>query len=132
MKGRDKDLIQARDRKLFARYYYWTEVKRLRFDDALHILSTEEFFISESRIMQIIRKLINEGYEPVEGQPLRQPRFSGFKVCRQKPQPSGCFGKTFRDYTSVYHFIHLYPMIPSEILRPFADEYSVVKRAVSL
>ncbi len=84
MKGRDKELIEARDRKLFARYYYWTEVKRLRFDDALQILSTEEFFISESRVMQIIRKLINEGYEPVEGQPLKRPRFGGFRVSPQK------------------------------------------------
>lgn len=63
MKGRDKELISARDRKLYERYYYWTEVQRLRFDDTLHILSTQEFFISESRIMQIIRKLIGEGYE---------------------------------------------------------------------
>ncbi len=60
-KGRDKALISARDRKLFERYYYWTEVKRLRFDDALQKLSSEEFFISEGRIMQIIRKMIREG-----------------------------------------------------------------------
>lgn len=86
---RDNELIAARDRKLFARYYYWTEERRLRFDDALRILSTEEFFISESRVMQIIRRLINEGYEPVEGQPLKQPRFSGFKVCRRKRPASG-------------------------------------------
>jgi len=87
MKGRDKELIEARDRKLFARYYYWTEEKRLRFDDALHILSTEEFFISESRVMQIIRRLLNEGYEPIEGKQLKAPRFSGFRVCRQKRKP---------------------------------------------
>ena len=65
-KGRDKALISARDRKLFERYYYWTEVKRLRFDDALQKLSSEEFFISEGRIMQIIRKMIREG-EKVDG-----------------------------------------------------------------
>ena len=55
-KGRNKDLIKKRDSKLCARYYYWTEVKRLRFDDALRLLSEEEFFISEERIMTIIRE----------------------------------------------------------------------------
>lgn len=54
-KGRSKELIQKRDVKLVERYYYWTEVKRLRFDDALKILSEEEFFISVDRIMTVIR-----------------------------------------------------------------------------
>lgn len=87
MKGRDKELISARDRKLYERYYYWTEVQRLRFDDALHILSTEEFFISESRIMQIIRKLISEGYELEKGKKLKRPSFCGFRGSRQKGKP---------------------------------------------
>lgn len=78
-KGRDKALISARDRKLFERYYYWTEVKRLRFDDALQKLSSEEFFISEGRIMQIIRKMIREG-EKVDGVELPAVSFSGFRV----------------------------------------------------
>ncbi len=43
-KGRDKALIAARDQRVFERYYYWTEVKRLRFDDAVKKLSEEEFF----------------------------------------------------------------------------------------
>lgn len=38
------------------RYHYWTEVQRLRFDDALKVLSEQEFFISEERIMAIIRE----------------------------------------------------------------------------
>ncbi|NDW13200.1 transposase [Bacteroides sp. 214] len=54
-KGRNKDLISRRDEALLRRYHYWTEVKRLRFDDALRILSLQEFFISEERIMTIIR-----------------------------------------------------------------------------
>lgn len=87
MKGRDKGLISARDRKLYERYYYWTEVQRLRFDDALHVLSTEEFFISESRIMQIIRKLISEGYEIEKGKKLKRPGFCGFRGCRPKAKP---------------------------------------------
>ena len=48
-KGRDKELIRLRDEALCRRYYYWTEVQRLRFDDALRILSEREFFISEER-----------------------------------------------------------------------------------
>ena len=59
-KGRDKELIELRDEALFRRYYYWTEEKRLRFDDALCILSKQEFFISEERIMSIIRRKCRE------------------------------------------------------------------------
>lgn len=88
MKGRDKELISARDRKLYERYYYWTEVQRLRFDDTLHILSTQEFFISESRIMQIIRKLIGEGYEMENGKKLKRPGFCGFRGGRPKQKPA--------------------------------------------
>ena len=43
-KGRDKKLIELRDEALCRRYYYWTEVQRLRFDDALKVLSRQEFF----------------------------------------------------------------------------------------
>ena len=50
-KGRSKNLISLRDEKLIR-----TEIRRRRFDDALAILSQEEFFISEARIMAIIRK----------------------------------------------------------------------------
>ena len=60
-KGRDKDLIKLRDEALCRRYYYWTETQRLRFDDALRILSEREFFLSEQRIMAIIRKASREG-----------------------------------------------------------------------
>lgn len=55
-KGRNKELIAKRDEALLRRYYYWTEKQRLRFDDALRILSEQEFFISEQRIMAIIRE----------------------------------------------------------------------------
>lgn len=60
-KGRDKELIRLRDEALCRRYYYWTEVQRLRFDDALRVLSKREFFISEERILAIIRKKLREG-----------------------------------------------------------------------
>ena len=59
-KGRDKELIELRDEALCRRYYYWTEVQRLRFDDALKVLSKQEFFISEERIMSIIRRKCRE------------------------------------------------------------------------
>lgn len=60
-KGRDKELIKLRDAALCRRYYYWTEAQRLRFDDALRVLSEREFFISEERIMAIIRRMSREG-----------------------------------------------------------------------
>ena len=59
-KGRYKELIALRDEALCRRYYYWTEERRLRFDDALCILSKQEFFISEERIMSIIRRKCRE------------------------------------------------------------------------
>jgi len=55
-KGRDKKLISARNRKLLQRYHQLTEVERLRFDDTIKKLSEEEFFISESVVIDIIRK----------------------------------------------------------------------------
>lgn len=53
-------MISLRDEALFKRYIYWTEGKRRRFDDVLRILSKEEFFISEERILAIIRRKIRE------------------------------------------------------------------------
>lgn len=78
-KGRNKELSEARDYKMFERYYYWTEIRRLRFDDALKKLSEEEFFVSESRVMQIVRRQINKG-ATVDGQRILKPLFSGFKI----------------------------------------------------
>ena len=58
-KGRNKHLIKRRDEALCRRYYYWTEVQRIRFDDVLRILSQDEFFISEERVLAIIRDKYN-------------------------------------------------------------------------
>lgn len=91
-KGRDKNLVNSRNKRIYERYYFWTEVKRLRFDDALRRLSTEEFFLSESRIMQIIRDMIQAGVT-VEGKRIEKPLFTGFKLkprskaSSQKPSP---------------------------------------------
>ena len=77
-KGRDTELVKLRDEKLCRRYYYWTEVQRLRFDDALRILSREEFFISEERIMNIIRKMHGKlkDLSPVSVPKVKKPRLT--------------------------------------------------------
>lgn len=82
-KGRNKELISSRDLRLFERYYYWTEVRRLRFDDTIKKLSEEEFFISESRVMQIVRRMIQSG-ATVDGKQIERPLFTGFKVAAPK------------------------------------------------
>jgi pantoate kinase len=51
MKGRSKHLINRRDDFLMVRYFYHTEVKRLRFDDVLKVMSEEEFFIETQTIL---------------------------------------------------------------------------------
>lgn len=77
-KGRDKELIRLRDEALCRRYYHWTEIERLRFDDALKVLSEREFFISEERILAIIRRKLREGTDRVFTVPgrVRCPRLS--------------------------------------------------------
>lgn len=77
-KGRDKQLINERDKKLFERYYYWTEIQRLRFDDTIQKLSSEEFFLSEQRVIQIIRRMLQEG-TTVNGEQIPATRFAGFR-----------------------------------------------------
>ncbi|WP_295990519.1 hypothetical protein [uncultured Alistipes sp.] len=49
--------MAKRNRVLTARYYYWTEIERRRFDDAVRILSDREFFIDDRRVTDI---LVNE------------------------------------------------------------------------
>ena len=53
---RNDRLIAKRNKKICARYYYWTEDQRLRSDDAIHQLSEEEFFLSEATILSILQK----------------------------------------------------------------------------
>ncbi len=81
-KGRDKNLIELRDEALCRRYYYWTEVQRLRFDDALKVLSRQEFFISEERIMSIIRRKCRE-LKDLEVKPVpkvKKPRLTAIQL----------------------------------------------------
>lgn len=82
-RGRSKELVESRDRRMFERYYYWTEIRRLRFDDSIKKLSEEEFFISESRVIQVIRRMIQSG-ATVEGKSIERPLFTGFKVSSPK------------------------------------------------
>lgn len=70
---------------MFERYYYWTEVKRLRFDDTIRKLSSEEFFISEGRVLQIIRRMIRDG-ATVGGAAIPASGFSGFRVAQKARQ----------------------------------------------
>lgn len=77
-RGRNQQLLSRRDEALLRRYYYWTEIQRLRFDDALKLLSRDEFWISEARIMTIIRnnldKLPDIDIKPVPK--VRKPRIT--------------------------------------------------------
>jgi len=54
--NKENVLFELKKNKLIERYYYWTEIERRRFDDVMAILSHDEFFISEQRIMVIIRE----------------------------------------------------------------------------
>ena len=62
---RDHRLIDRRNAKIAARYYYWTEVMRLRSDDAIRQLSEEEFFLSEATILKILRRAQRVGEEEI-------------------------------------------------------------------
>jgi len=71
---RNGRLIAKRNRKLCARYYYWTEVQRLRSDDAIRQLSEEEFFISEATILSILKKMQRMGKAELrDNAPLKLP-----------------------------------------------------------
>lgn len=71
---RDNRLIEKRNRKICARFYYWTEVQRLRSDDALKQLSEEEFFLSIATILSILKKMRRLGDEELRRlAPLKKP-----------------------------------------------------------
>ena len=44
---------------MIARYYYWTEIRRVRFDDVMTILSEREFFVEERTITNALLDLSN-------------------------------------------------------------------------
>ena len=86
-KARNKQLIEERDKKLFERFYYWSEVQRLRFDDVIHKLSTEEFFICEATTLRIIKRMLMEG-ATVDGQTVKRSRYMGFRSLRKQKSSS--------------------------------------------
>ena len=75
-KGRSKELIEARNRALCERFIYWTETVRLRYDDTIKKLSKEEFFISEERVLCILRN--GQNFERIKEK--KKPRKIRFKV----------------------------------------------------
>lgn len=71
-------MINERDRRLFERFYYWSEVKRLRFDDTIRKLSTEEFFLAEATTLRIVRRMLMDG-ATVDGKAVEKSRRQGFR-----------------------------------------------------
>lgn len=49
-----RERLDRRNRIMTARYYYWTEIKRRRFDDVLKILADREFFIEERTVSNVL------------------------------------------------------------------------------
>lgn len=94
---RDTKLLEKRDQKVLDRYLYWTEERRVRFDDAIKILAEDEFFLSEFTIMDIIRDMIREGRSGSDGKQPTRMKFIGFRVKPSKPKssPSVCSPSLF-------------------------------------
>lgn len=87
-RGRNKELINERDRKLFERFYYWSEVKRLRFDDTIAKLSNEEFFLAEATTLRIVRRMLMDG-ATVGGKAVEKSRRQGFRSSTARREPCG-------------------------------------------
>ena len=49
-----KQRVMKRNKVLVARYYYWTEIRRRRFDDVIKILSDYEFFVDDRTIQNAL------------------------------------------------------------------------------
>jgi hypothetical protein len=99
--GRSKHLIRLRDEALLLRYYHWTEVRRIRFDDTLRILSEQEFFLSEERIMSIVRA-----------------HWDFLETLRSGPAPGGSAGYAPTDRHRIFLFNGCF-LIKSIFLRNF-------------
>lgn len=83
-KGRNSELITKRDEALIRRYHYWTEVERLRFDDALKVLSEREFFISEARVLRIIQEN-HDKLADILSKPVKKAKTPGIKRYGRSP-----------------------------------------------
>ena len=72
--------LEQRNQHVLDRYIYWTEERRIRFDDAITILAEEEFHLGEDTVMGIIRKMLREGKRGSNGLTASRPRFMGFRT----------------------------------------------------
>ncbi len=72
-----------RNRVLVARYYYWTELKRRRFDDTIRLLSENEFFVDERTVTNAIMEN-NDFFQVIvrfkDRQPETQNDVPGFRL----------------------------------------------------
>lgn len=68
-KGRSAKLIHRRDEFLMIRYFYFTEVKRMRFDDVLKVMSEDEFFIESATIVNRLTFLTDKIRERFDSKP---------------------------------------------------------------
>ena len=78
--ARDTHRLDQRNQRILDRYIYWTEERRIRFDDAITILADDEFFLSEETVMDIIRDMLRAGKKGSNGATATRPKFIGFKV----------------------------------------------------
>jgi len=68
-KGRSARLISRRDEFLMVRYFYYLEVKRLRYDDILKVLSEDEFFIETKTVLDRLNLLMDKVAERFRSKP---------------------------------------------------------------
>ena len=68
-RGRSAKLIKRRDELMMIRYFYYTEVKRMRFDDVLRAMSEKEFFIETQTILNRLISLSDKMKERFNNKP---------------------------------------------------------------
>lgn len=52
--GARRARLAERDRLVASRFWYWSEVKRVRYDDVLRILGEREFFLDERTVQRAL------------------------------------------------------------------------------
>jgi hypothetical protein len=74
-RGRSTDCLWARDRKLVARYYYYTYLKRWKYEDTIRQLEKEFDLIERTVIMRLTA--LNDDIKTLFE---RQPKLQEFKM----------------------------------------------------
>ena len=54
IRGARSERLFKRNRVLVARYFYWTDIRRRRYDDVIRILEEDEFFVEYQTISRIL------------------------------------------------------------------------------